>query len=183
MALRAFIERYWFAIALGIGTIIWVWRTRRRIRSSAAAPPRPRPPGGSVGPVPFRGADFAAKVSLVQRFHATTIGGMVALGLVSVGMFAVPGLSHAARAVLGGGAAVGAVVSFLVLAFREGPLLRQLGLYCPQCGDPLVGGAEDRVPAQIVVRETGQCRCGFWLVDPADLPTGQGPDATYRARS
>jgi hypothetical protein len=168
----AFVERYWFAIALGVGTVIWVWRTRRRIRSSGLAPPRPGPPQGPVGPVLFRGADFTAKVELVHRFHARTIGGLVAFGLLGVGAFAVPGLSDAARAVVAGGAAVGAVVSFLILGFREGPLLRQLGLYCPQCGDPLVGRAEDRVPAEVVVTETGQCRCGFWLLDPADLPSG-----------
>jgi hypothetical protein len=138
---------------------------------------------GSVGPVPFRGAAFAGKVAFVQRFHSKAIGAMVVFGLVSIGLFAVPGLSHATRAVIGGAAAVGAFASFVALAIREGPLLRRLGLYCPQCGTPLVGGSDYMVPTEVVVRETGQCRCGAWLVDPADLPSGQGPDNRYLPQS
>jgi len=178
-ALQTFLERYWFAVALSIGAVIWAWRTRRRVRAAAHAPPRPRPPSGSVGPVPFRGADFAAKVAIVQRFHSKAIGAMIAFSFVSLGLLAVPGLSHATRAATVLAAAVGAFGSFLALAIGEGPLLRRLGLYCPQCGTPLVGGSDDRVPTEVVVCETGQCRCSAWLLDPADLPSGQGPDERY----
>ncbi len=178
-ALLTFLERYWFAVALGVGAVIWAWRTRRRVRAAAHTAPRPRPPLGSVGPVPFRGANFAGKVAIVRRFHWRAIGGMVALSLVSVGLLAMPGISHATRTVTVIVAAVGALVSFLALAIGEGSLLRRLGLYCPQCGTPLVGGSDDRVPTEEVVRGTGQCRCGAWLLDPGDLPSGQGPDERY----
>jgi len=177
--LQTFVERYWFAVALSIGAVIWAWRTRRRMLVSAQMPPRPRPPSGSVGPVPFRGADFAGRVTIVQGFHSRAIGSMVALGLASAGLFAAPGLSHATRAVVGGAAAVGAFAAFLVLAMREGPLLRRLRLHCPKCGTPLVGGSEYEVPMEVVIRETGQCRCGAWILDPADLPSGQGSDERY----
>ena len=181
--MQAFLERYWFAVALSIGAVVWVWRTRRRIRALARARPRSRPSSGSVGPVPFRGAEFAAKVATVQRFHWTWIGAMIGFGLVCVGAFVVPGLSHATRIGVASAGAAGAFLSWLVGAIREAPLLRQLGLYCPHCGAALVEASEDRVPLQMVVRETGQCRCGAWLLDPADLPSGQGPDDRYLSRS
>ena len=177
--MQTFFERYWFAVALSIGAVIWVWRTRRRMRVSPEGPPRPRPPSGMVGPVPFRGADFTARATIVQRFHARTIGSMVVLGMASGGLFAAPWLSHTTRAVLAGAAAAGAVAAFLVLAVRDGPLLRRLGLHCPKCGTALVGGSENEVPLEVVIRETGQCRCGAWILDPADLPSGQGPDQGY----
>src|SRR6266581_1603947 len=100
-------------------------------------------------------------------------------GLASTTLAPVRGLSHATRAATVLAAAVGAFGSFLALAIGEGPLLRRLGLYCPQCGTPLVGGSDDRVPTEVVVCETGQCRCSAWLLDPADLPSGQGPDERY----
>jgi hypothetical protein len=177
--LRSFLERYWFAVALSIGIIIWALRTRRRVRGASQRVPRPRPPSGSVGPVPLRGVDFAAKVAIVQRFHTKTIGAMIVFGLLSLAVFAVPGLPRGTRMTTAIAAGIGAVVSWLALAIREGPLLRRLGLYCPQCGNPLVGGAENEVAAQIVVGKTGRCRCGAWLLDPADLPSGQGPDESY----
>jgi hypothetical protein len=104
---------------------------------------------------------------------------MIAFSFVSVGFLAMPGISHAASGAAAGAAALGAFISWLALAIREGPLLRRLGLYCPQCGTPLVGGSDDRVPTEEVVSETGQCRCGAWLLDPGDLPSGQGPDERY----
>ena len=177
--MEAFFEQYWFAIALSIGAVIWVWRTRHRMRVSLQVPPRPRPPSGTVGPVPFRGANFTARATIVQRFHARTLGSMVALGIASGGIFAAPWLSHTTRAVVAGAAAVGAVAAFLVLAIRDGPMLRRLGLHCPKCGTALVGGSEYEVPMEVVIRETGQCRCGAWILDPADLPSGQGPDQRY----
>jgi hypothetical protein len=119
----------------------------------------------------------------VQRFHSRTIGSMIVLGLASMALFAVPGVSRDVRAVVGGAAAVGAIASFLALAIREGPLLRRLGLYCPQCGRALVGGTEYEVAIDVVVSKTGQCRCGAWLLDPADLPSGEGPDGSYLPRS
>ena len=181
--MQVFLERYWFAVALSIGAVVWVWRTRRRVRALGQARPRSRPSSGSVGPVPFRGADFAAKVARVERFHWTWIGAMIAFGFVCVGAFTVPSLSHATRTGVASAAAAGAFLSWLVGAIREAPLLRQLGLYCPQYGAALVEASEDRVPLQLVIRETGQCRCGAWLLDPADLPSGQGPDDRYLSRS
>ena|SRR5690349_23211690 len=127
--------------------------------------------------------EFAAKVARVQRFHWTWIGAMIAFGLVAMGLFVVPGLSHTTRVQAGSIAAAGAFLAWLVGAVRQAPLLRQLGLYCPQCGAALVEASEDRVPLQFVVRETGQCRCGAWLIDPADLPSGQGPDSSYLSRA
>jgi len=176
---RSLLERYWFAVTLSIGIIVWALRTRRRVQGASQGVPRPRPPSGSVGPVPFRGADFAAKVAIVQRFHSKTIGAMIVFGLLSLVVFAVPGLPRVTRIAIAIAAGTGAVVSWLALAIREGPLLRRLGLYCPRCGNPLVGGSENEVAAEIVVGKTGQCRCGAWLLDPADLPSGQGPDETY----
>jgi len=181
--LQTFLQRYWFVIALTIGAIAWVWRVRRRLSASAHAPPRPRPRSGSVGTVLFRGADFAVRVATFERFVWKRIAGMIVFGLVSVGLFAAPGLPRATRILGGGAAAAGAVLCWLALAIGEGKLLRRLGLYCPQCGARLVEASEDRVPLQKVVRETGQCRCGAWLVDPADLPSGQGPDAQYLSPS
>ena len=108
---------------------------------------------------------------------------MIGFGLVCVGAFVVPGLSQATRIGVASAGAAGAFFSWLVGAIREAPLLRQLGLYCPHCGAALVEASEDRVPLQMVVRETGQCRCGAWLLDPADLPSGQGPDDRYLSRS
>jgi len=99
---------------------------------------------------------------------------MIAFILVGIGAFVVPGLSHATRIGAESTAATGAFLSWLVGAVREAPLLRQLGLYCPQCGAALVEASEDRVPLQWTVTETGQCRCGAWLLDPADLPSRQG---------
>jgi len=177
--LRSFLERYWFALALSVVIIIWALRTRRRVRGASQPVPRPRPPSGSVGPVPFRGADFAAKVTIVQRFHSKTIGAIIDFGFLTVVVFAAPGLPRVMRTAIAVAAGIGAAVSWLVLAIRDGPLLRRLGLYCPRCGDPLVGGSENEVAAEIVVGKTGQCRCGAWVLDPADLPSGEGPGKTY----
>ncbi len=142
--LRSFLEQFWFALALSVVIITWALRTRRRVLGASQPVPRPRPPSGSVGPVPFRGADFAAKVAMVQRFHSKTIGAMIVFGFLSLVVFAVPGLPRVTRTAIAVAAAIGAALSWLVLAIRDGPLLRRLGLYCPRCGDPLVGGRRTR---------------------------------------
>src|SRR6266566_9525262 len=111
--LRSFLERYWFALALSVVIIIWALRTRRRVRGASQPVPRPRPPSGSVGPVPFRGADFAAKVTIVQRFHSKTIGAMIVFGFLSLGVLAVPGLPGVTRIAIAIAAGTGAVVSWL----------------------------------------------------------------------
>lgn len=176
----AFLQRYWYVVAAAIGAITWVSHSLRKVRASTEATPRSRPPRGSVGPVPFRGADFVANAAIMYRFYSRMGGTMIACIVVGLGFGAIPGLSYATRVAAGGTAGVGALVSFLILALREGALLRRLGLYCPQCGRPLGGGGRYRDTAALV-RETGQCRCGAWIIDPADLPLGQGPDPRSRS--
>jgi len=67
---RSLLERYWFAVTLSIGIIVWALRTRRRskaLRRAFRVLDHLQDP--SV-PFPFRGADFAAKVGSSQRFHS-----------------------------------------------------------------------------------------------------------------
>jgi hypothetical protein len=95
---------------------------------------------------------------------------MIAFGLVCVGVFLVQGLYHAKRIGVVSAAAAGAFLSWLVGAIREAPLLRQLGLYCPQCGAALVEASEDRVPLQLIGwKERPSPRPGDSATDPLGI--------------
>lgn len=116
-------------------------------------------------------------------------GTAIALGTVVLGfpgLFAiqwlVPGFSStmffvATYALLG--VAIASIFGFAVVADRH---IRQLGLLCPGCGVPLIGGSRGQTPIDTVVLTTGQCpRCHTQILEPAEVGYAR-PKLTVRER-